>query len=98
MIVNRNSQHPLGLILTYNITIKNLLDLGGLEDILLEVNDTVLLPLLLHDVVAEVNALVADVHRGPRDDFLDFILGLAAKGAAQGGVLGLAHRGLQWCR
>src|SRR5688572_33110429 len=39
--------------------------------------------LLLVDLVAELDALVADVDRRPGDELLDVLLALAAEGAAQ---------------
>src|SRR5262249_34399849 len=41
------------------------------------------LDLLRDDVVAEADALVADVHRWPCDELLDLLLGFPAEGAAQ---------------
>src|SRR5207244_294001 len=43
----------------------------------------VLLDLFSDDVVAEPDAFVADVDRGPCDEFFDFFLRFAAEGAAQ---------------
>src|SRR6185369_16346671 len=43
----------------------------------------VLLHLLRDDVVAEPDALVADVHRGASDELLHLLLRFAAEGAAQ---------------
>src|SRR3712207_8442680 len=39
--------------------------------------------LLFDDLVAQVDALVADVHAGARDELLDLLLRLAAEGALQ---------------
>src|SRR5699024_9393522 len=39
--------------------------------------------LLLDDLVAQLDALVADVHAGPGDELLDLLLALPAEGALQ---------------
>src|SRR4029079_10026658 len=41
------------------------------------------LELLADDVVAELDALVADEHRGARDQLADFVLALSAKRAVK---------------
>ena len=58
------------------------MDLGGLGQ-LVELDLTGLGELLLDDLVAEIDALVADVDAGAGDEFLDLLLALPAEGALQ---------------
>jgi hypothetical protein len=57
-------------------------DLGGLGQ-LVELDLTGLGQLLLDDLIAEIDAFVADVHAGTGDQFLDLLLALPAKGALE---------------
>src|SRR5690606_39688440 len=49
--------------------------------------------LLCEDLIAQRDTLVADVHRGSRDELLHRVLGLAAEGAAE--MLFAGHRTLR---
>jgi hypothetical protein len=43
------------------------------------------------DLVADVNALIADVYRGTRNEFLNFVLRFTAERTAQGVVASSYH-------
>ena len=58
---------------------------------LLQIDGTLLLPFLLHDVVAEFNALVTDVDGWPSDDFFNLILGFPAERTSKGGIFEMGH-------
>ena len=65
-----------------HITVQNVFDLEGLEQLAFLLAQLLLAPLFLHDVIAKLNAFVADVHRGACNDLLDVILRFATERAA----------------
>src|SRR5205807_7525233 len=62
--------------------VEELVDLAGLRE-LLELKLGGLGELLLDDLVAEIDALVADVHAGAGDELLHLLLRLSAERALQ---------------
>ena len=73
VVVDRDGQRLLGLLLPDHIAVEELVDLPGLgQAVPLEVR--ALRELLLDDLVAEIDALVADVHTRARDELLDLLL------------------------
>ncbi len=82
MVVDRDRQHALGLLLADHVLVEEGVDLlrgrqlgegdlfGGGE-------------LLFDDLVAEVDALVADVDAGSGDELLDLLLRLPAEAALE---------------
>jgi hypothetical protein len=83
VVVDRDREDLLGPFLADHVLVEHALDLGrlghrrGLAEGLLAVG------LLGNDVVAEVDALVADINRRARNQLADFILALAAERADQ---------------
>src|SRR5690606_13552944 len=82
-------QGPLGPVLAHDVLLEELVDLPRLGQCP-ETEVTGLGQLLLDDLVAQVDALVADVDPGARDELLDLLLTLAAEGALQQ-VAALSH-------
>src|SRR2546421_3878518 len=92
MLIDGDRQTLLGFVLADDVLVEKILDFAGFWQrrsrgyrfSLLIVGD---------DLVADVNALIADVNGGTGDELLDFILRLAAKRAAQR-VIGSSYHSL----
>jgi hypothetical protein len=82
VVVDRDRQDLLGVVLADHVVVEEVVDLLGLGQ-LVELELGGLRQLLFDDLVAEVDALVADVHPGPGDQLLDLLLRLAAERALQ---------------
>src|SRR5690348_5156525 len=82
MIVDRDRQRLLRALLADHILVEYVFDLLGRRDLGYGLGD---LPLFIfrQDLVAERDALVADVDRWPGNEFPDRVLGLSAERAAQ---------------
>src|SRR3989442_15681537 len=72
-------------LLADHVLVEDVLDLGGFGE-RADLAALLFFPLLGDDVVAELDALVADVHRRAGDQFTDVILALPAERALQGSV------------
>ena len=84
VVVDRDRQHLLGLVLADDVFVEDVLDLPGLGQFLHVRSQGLLnLQLFRDDIVAELDALVADVHRRSGDEFLDLFLAFAAERAGQ---------------
>src|SRR5439155_15194792 len=82
VVVDGDGQDLLRMFLSDDILIEERVDLRGLGE-LVELQLGGLGELLLDDLVAQVDALVADVHAGAGDQLLHLLLALAAEGALQ---------------
>src|SRR6266508_1495575 len=82
VVVDRDRQDFLGLVLADHVVVEEVVDLPRLWQ-LVELQLGGLRQLLFDDLVAEVDALVADVDTGAGDQLLDLLLRLAAEGAFQ---------------
>ena len=82
VVVDRYRQRPLGLLLADDVLVEDVVDLTRLGQ-RLDVERRRSGELLVDDLVAEIDALVADVDAGTGDQLLDLALGLAAEGAEQ---------------
>ena len=82
VVVDRHRQDLLGLVLADDVVVEEVVDLAGLGQ-LVEAQVAGLGQLLLDDLVAQVDALVADVHAGAGDELLHLLLRLAAERALQ---------------
>src|SRR5690606_41618617 len=89
VVGHRHGQRALGAVLADHVLVEVLLDLLGGGNGLARLAGLALL-VLGQDLVAERDALVADVHRRARNELPDRVLALAAEGAAQ--VLVVGHR------
>ena len=87
VIVHGDREDLLRALLADDVLVEDRLDLGRLGDRGGAGVRLVLLDLLGDDVVAEADALVADVDRRPGDELLHFLLRFAAEGAVQVAVL-----------
>src|SRR5262245_21795952 len=82
MVVDGDGQDLLGLLLPDDVVVEVLVDLTSLREVV-ELDLRALRELLLDDLVAEVDALVADVDAGTGDELLDLLLALPAERALQ---------------
>src|SRR3712207_2023323 len=78
----RSGEGALGLVLADDVLLEEVVDLLGLGQ-LVELQVRRLRELLLDDLVAEVDALVADVDPGASDELLDLLLALPAERALE---------------
>src|SRR5437588_10011063 len=92
MLVNRDGQALFSFVLTDDVLVQEILNLAGFWKRRARGYRLSLL-IVGNDLVADVNALIADVNRGTGDEFLDFVLRLAAKRAAQR-VIGSSYHSL----
>src|SRR5262245_532256 len=83
--MNGDREDLLGPLLPDDILVERGLDLGGLGQAA-DLPRLLLFPLLGDDVVAELDALVADVDGGTGDQLADVVLALAAERALQRAV------------
>jgi len=86
MVVHRNGERLFCVLLPDHILIERGNDLFGLRDVFFCVSGLLVRLLvahiLLHDLTAQLDALVADIHVGTRNQFADLAALLAAKAAA----------------
>ena len=78
VVVDRHRQRALGLLLADDVLVEDVVDLPRLGEVL-DVERRRSGQLLVDDLVAEIDALVADVDAGPGDELLDLALRLAAE-------------------
>ena len=82
VVVDRYGQRALGLVLADDVLVQHAVDLARLGEVL-DVERGRSGELLVDDLVAEIDALVADVDARPRDELLDLPLGLPAEAAEE---------------
>jgi len=82
VVVDGDGEGTLGALLANHVFVQDLPDLLRLWEVL-ELEGRGSGQLLVDDLVAEVDALVADVDAGPGDQLLDLALRLAAEAAEE---------------
>src|SRR5690606_24429411 len=82
VVVHRDGERLFRLVLPDDVLVQDLPDLLGLGNAA-QVRVALLVELLLDDLVAQLDALVADVNAGTGDQLLDLLLHLAAEGALE---------------
>ena len=91
VVIHGDSQRALSHILADDVLIEvidDLLRFGNVRQV-----DGFGLDILLDDLAAKLDALVADVHAGTRDDAVNVLLRLAAKRTAHGGrIFNFCHK------
>jgi hypothetical protein len=86
VVVHRHRQHALGPVLTDHIIVQRLEDVArGWHAAVLLAGDACL-GLFADDVVAQLNAFVADKDRRPSDQLANLMLALAAEAAIEGAL------------
>jgi len=82
VLIHSDSQALLRLVLTDNVFIEEVLDLAGLWQWWTRGHRLSLL-VVADDLVADVDALVANIDSGACNEFLNFILRLSAEGTTE---------------
>ena len=82
VVVDRDGERPLGGVLADDVALQEFPDLGGLGQ-LVEFYVVGVGEFLFDDLVAQIDALIADVHAWPRNELLDLLLALPAERALQ---------------
>jgi hypothetical protein len=82
VVVDRHRERLLRNVLSDDVGVEEVVDLPGLGQ-LRQTDLGALVQLLLDDLVAEIDALVADVDAGTGDEFLDLLLALPAERALE---------------
>ena len=82
VVVDRDGEGALGGVLTDDVALEELADLRGLGQ-LVELDVIGVGELLFDDLVAQIDALVTDVHAWSGDEFLHLLLALATERALQ---------------
>src|SRR5207302_8732708 len=85
VVVDGHGQDLLGPLLADHVLVERGLDLGRLGEAA-DLPRLLLFPLLGDDVIAELDALVADVDGGTGDELADVVLALAAERALERAV------------
>jgi hypothetical protein len=80
VVVDGDREGALGSLLADDVLVEDVVDLARLREVL-ELEDGRCRQLLVDDLVAEIDALVADVDAGAGDQLLDLALRLAAEAA-----------------
>src|SRR5881394_4080814 len=93
VVVDRHGERLLRLLLADHVLVQHVFDLGGDGDLGDRLGDLALL-VLRQDLVAEGDALIANVDRRAGNELPDRVLRLAAEGAAE--VLIVGHLVLVW--
>ncbi len=87
VVVDRDGKGALGALLADHVLVEDVLDLRGRGNLGDAVRNLALL-VLRQDLIAECDALVADVDRWPGNELPDGVLRFAAEGAAEMLVVG----------
>src|SRR3954453_16731831 len=96
MVVYRNGEHALGVALADQIIVEVLANFERGRNAVARLHQRGF-GLLADDVVAQLDALVADEHGGAGDELPDLVLRLAAEGTVEG-ALGIAAAKLRHYR
>jgi hypothetical protein len=80
VVVDGDGEGPLGAFLADHVLVQDVVDLDRLRQVL-QLEGGSGRELLIDDLVAEVDALIADVDAGPGDQLLDLSLRLPAEAA-----------------
>jgi hypothetical protein len=84
VVVDRDRQDLLGLLLADHVLVEDAADLGRCGQTGLDSGGLLIgLRLIADDVVAQLDAFIADEHARTRDEFAYFVLALAAEGAVK---------------
>src|SRR5690606_1103547 len=84
VVIDCDGQSALGLVLTNDISVKEFLDFRRRRQFIADGVPSGFLGFFQNDVIAKVDALIADEHRRPGDKLAYFVLILSAERAVQG--------------
>jgi len=87
VIVHRDREDLFRTILADHISVEFFLDLFRLRQLAILKSRSLFLQFILDDVVAKLDAFVADIHGRTRNQLADFVLTLSAKRTIQQFVL-----------
>jgi hypothetical protein len=79
MVMNRNREDALGALLADHIIVEDLADLDRRRNAAFPLRGDGPFGLFANDIIAELDAFVADEHGGPGDELANFVLRLAAE-------------------
>jgi len=82
VVVDGDRERPLGGLLADHVLVEDLADIARLGKVL-QLEDRRSGQLLVDDLVAEIDALIADVDAGAGDQLLDLALRLTAEAAEE---------------
>src|SRR5262249_11526625 len=82
VVVDRDGQRPLGGVLPNDVALEEIPDLYGLGQFV-EFHIVGVGEFLFDDLVAQIDAFIADVYTGASNEFLDLLLALPAERALQ---------------
>src|SRR5262249_35872728 len=88
MVVNRDRQHLLRIILPDDVVVEDLADFLWRRNAVTRLVQR--LGFLPDDILAQLNAFIADEHRRPGDQLTHLVLALAAERAIEGALCFLA--------
>ncbi len=94
MVVHRYCENLLGTFLTDYVLVKDAADFFGRRQFMRAAFGLGFLHLLTDDVIAQVDALVADKDRGAGNQFAHFMLAFATEGAIEQFAVVLAVAGV----
>jgi len=94
VVVDRDRQDLLGALLPDHVLIEDRADFPGSRQLVRAALGLGFLHLLADDVIAQVDALVADKYRGASNQFAHFMLAFAAEGAIEQLAVVLAVAGV----
>ena len=81
VVVHRHRQHALRPLLSDHIVVQHIADFLRRRHFAILAAGCRALGFLANDVVAQLDTFIADEHRGPCNQFADFMLGFSAEGA-----------------
>src|SRR5690606_3346062 len=86
VVVHRDREHALGAVLPDHVIVESVADLPGRGDLAILLSGNAALGFLADNVVAQLDALIADEHRRAGDQLANLVLRLPAEAAVEGAL------------